>query len=133
MNIMNIMNNKDYKKLEKQREKLVDARSLCGKRKCASINKILTQKQKIFNTEQDIKCSKKLSSKQFYDCSEIFYDDDKNKVVKEYKLYSDKFNKCISKKCIKFSKKMKSIDNKQDKIIKRKILLNKNNKTKNNK
>jgi hypothetical protein len=122
------MNNKDYKKLERQREKIVDERTKCGKQKCASINKILTQKNKIFEKEHDIKCPK--TSKLFYDCTTKFYDDDKNKVVKEYKLYSDKFYKCRSKKCIKFIKKLKSVDNKTNKIN-RKIWLN-NNKTKNN-
>ena len=136
---MSILNNKDYKKLERQREKLVDERTKCAKQKCASINKILTQKNKIFEKEQDIKCPKQLSSKQFYDCTSKFYDDDKNQVVKEYKLYADKFDKCRVKKCKKFNKKMKNITNKQDKLIQQKILLNtinnkiKNNKTKNNK
>ena len=125
------MDNKDYKKLERQWEKLVDERTKCGKQKCASINKIKTQKNKIYETEQDIKCPK--TSKQFYDCTSKFYDDDKNQVVKEYKLYADKFDKCRVKKCKKFSKKMKKITNKQDEIIKSKILLNTiNNKTKNN-
>ena len=125
---MSIMNNKDYKNLEKQRKQLVNARNKCIKQKCASINKIFTKQNKIYEKEHDIKCPK--TSTKFFDCTQIFWNDDKNKVVKEYKLYSDKFYKCRSKKCIKFIKKLKLVDNKTNKIN-RKIWLN-NNKTKNN-
>ena len=44
------------KNLQRQKDKVGNARVLCGKQKCASINKILTQKKKIFETEKHLKC-----------------------------------------------------------------------------
>lgn len=127
---MTIMNS--IKNLQRQKDKVGNARVLCGKQKCASINKILTQKKKIFETEKHLKCPEKLSLQKYYDCIDIFYTD-KNKIVEEYNLYVDKFHKCRNKMCKKFSKKMKNITNKQDKLIQQKKLLNTiNNKTKNN-
>jgi hypothetical protein len=85
---------------DKKENHLLKKLNQCKTRKCSKINKEYIKENKIFTKEQNKKCRQK-SDKAFYDCSDIFYENSKNKIL------FDKFIKCGEEKCAKEKKTLK--------------------------
>jgi hypothetical protein len=93
--------------LEKQEKMLLDKSEKCKRTKCSKLYKEKEAENKIFVKEQDIKCPKKLSNNEFYDCSILFYNNNPH-----LKQKYNEFMKCGDMKCKHVTKKRKELNNK---------------------